>query len=113
MGYYSKLLGYGGIIWGVAFIVVSVFIAFGITSDIVVQTPTTLAVVIVTLFLARSLNISDRKEMLKYGISWAVVGLILDALVTVRFTGFEFFYRWYIWLGYLLIVVVPLLAVKE
>ena len=108
-----KFLGYGGIIWGVAFIVVSIFIGFKVSSQIIVQGITTLAVVITAFLLAKSLNVSTMKEMLKYSFSWVIVGLILDALITARFTGWEFFSRWEMWLGYLLILVVPLLAIKS
>ena len=110
---YCKFLGYGGIIWGVAFIVASLFVGFKVSSQIIIQGITTLAVVITAFLLAKSLNVSAIKEMLKYSFSWVVVGLILDALITARFTGWGFFSRWDIWLGYLLILVIPLLAVKS
>lgn len=110
---YWKLFGYGAVIWGVAFIVVSAFIGFEVTSEVIVQGVTTLAVAIAAYLLARSLNISNRKEMLKYGFSWVVVGLILDLIVTTRFTGWQFFSAFYVWLGYALILLVPLLAVKK
>lgn len=110
---YCKFFGYGGVIWGVAFIVVSIFIGFKVSSEIIIQGITTLAVVITAFLLARSLNISTVKEMLKYSASWVVVGLILDAIVTTRFTGWEFFSNWYIWLSYVFILIVPFLAVKK
>jgi len=113
MNKYCKLFGYGGVIWGVAFIVISIFIGFKVTSQIITQGITTLAVLITAFLLARSLNVSTVKEMLKYSFSWVIVGLILDAVVTTRFTGWSFFSHWYIWLSYALILVIPLLAVKK
>lgn len=110
---YLKSLGFGALIWGVAFVVVSAFISFGIdTAGLVVQTITTFLVLLTAFLLAKSLNLSDKTEMLKYSFSWVVVGLILDVLITTGFTGWEFFYDWSIWVSYVLILLVPLLAVK-
>jgi len=108
-----KILGYGAIIWAVAFIVVCVFIGFKVSSEIIVQGTTTLAVIITTFLFAKSLNLSSRKEMLKYGICWVLIGLLLDVIVTARFTGWEFFYSWNIWVSYSLILIVPQFAVRS
>ncbi len=113
MSKYIKLFGYGVVIWVVAFIVATVFVAFDIESTIIVNGTTTLITLIAVYLLARSLNISTIKEMLKYSISWIVVGLILDALITTKFTGWEFFSSWQIWISYALSVLVMLLAVKK
>lgn len=108
----SKLLGYGAIIWAVAFIVASAFVGFKVTNQLIVQGITTLATVITTYFLASSLNVSEIKEIIKYAIAWVIVGLILDVIITTRYTGWSFFSRWDIWLSYILGFVVTLLAVK-
>ncbi len=108
-----KYIVYGAIIWGVAFIVASVFVGYKVISPLIMHGITTLAVAIVTFKLAKNLNIDNRKEMLKYSICWVIVGLILDAVITTRFTGWRFFYAKYIWIGYALILLVPLLAVKS
>ncbi len=107
-----KFCGYGAIIWMVAFIVACFFIGFKINSEIIVPIVTTLAVIVTAYLLARSMNISSRKEMLKYSFCWVILGLILDAIVTARFTGWQFFTSWQILLSYVLLFFVPLLAVK-
>jgi uncharacterized membrane protein required for colicin V production len=100
------------IIWVVAFIVASIFVGFQITG-MWKQIITTLAVVIAAFVLAKRLNVSKVSEMLKYSFSWVVVGLILDYFITTRFTGKEFLMTPEIWIGYALILIVPLLAVKK
>lgn len=109
---YCKLIGYGGFIWGVAFVVASIFIALKVTSGWLMQGTTTLIVLLTTYFLAKSLNISKISEMLKYGFSWMVTGMVLDLLVTTKFNP-NFFSNCYIYLAYLLMVFVTLLAVKK
>ena len=107
-----KMCGYGVIIWVVAFIVASIFVGFQITG-MWKQIITTLAVVIAAFMLAKKLNISSVKEMLKYSFIWVVVGVILDYFITVKFTGKEFLMSKEMWIGYVLILLVPLLAVKK
>ena len=110
---YLRLFGYGAIIWAVAFIVVSLFIGFKISSPILTQGLTTILVILTAFFLAKSLKITLKKEILKYAISWVLVGIILDALITTRFTGWVFFASWQMWLSYAILFMVPFLAVKS
>lgn len=108
-----KYLGFGALIWGVAFVVASALIGFKVQDTWVMQVATSGAVLIAAFLLAKNLNLASRKEMLKYSLSWAATGVLLDALITVQFTGWQFFYTWEMWLGYLLVVLVPFLAVKS
>jgi hypothetical protein len=104
---YFKIVGYGAIIWAIAFVVVSVFIGFKVSSQFLVQGITTLAVIISAFLLAGILKISAMKDALICGLLWVITGVALDALITTRFTGWSFFCRWEMWLGYMLIFLVP------
>jgi len=109
----TKLFGYGIVSWVVAFMAASIFVAFGSYSGIFMTIVTTGAMLLTVYLLAKSLNISSRKALLKYGFVWALTALLLDLIVTARFTGNEFFYSWQIWVSYALIVFVPTLAPKK
>lgn len=105
-------LGYGIIIWMVAYIIATMFVAYeetGLIANIV----TTTAVLIVTYLLAKRLQISSRLHMLKFSFSWVIVLIIFDALFTVPFTGWGFFCECHIWLAYGAVFLAPLLAVKS
>lgn len=109
-----KVIGFGILIWVVAFMVVSVFIGFKISTDNVwVKVITTAAVFVATLLLAKSLKPSSQGKALLIGILWAVIGFVLDLIITTRFTGMAVFSQWNMLLGYLLIILTPLLAVKQ
>lgn len=110
---YGKLLGFGVLIYGVAFIVASVFVGFEVESPALMNTVTTIAMLLAVFLLAKNLKLSSRREMLKYSLSWMVIVLLLDLFLTARFTGADFFSQWHIWLAYALILLVPLLAVKK
>jgi len=94
-------------------VLASVIVAFGITSDIVKDVVTTLAVLLVAFLLAKNLKIGNIKEMLKYSFCWAVIVFILNVIVIANFTDWALLYTWNMILAYLLIVAVPLLAVKK
>ncbi|MDD4990419.1 MAG: hypothetical protein PHW31_03875 [Candidatus Pacebacteria bacterium] len=111
---FLKLIGYGILIWVVAFVIVSIFIGFKVSSDNMwVKIITTLAVFIAAILLAKNLKESSQSKMFLYGILWAVIALILDAVITARFTDWEVFGQWNITLGYLLIILASLLAIKK
>jgi hypothetical protein len=110
---YLKITGYGAIIWVVAFIIASIFIGFKTSSQVLTQGVTTLAVIITAFLLAKNLKMSTLKAGAICGLLWVVAGAALDALVTVRFTGWSFFCRWEMWLGYLFIFLIPLIAANR
>ena len=109
-----KALGLGALIYVVASMVISVFIGFKVPTDsLLVKMMTLLAVLITIVLSARSLRANSIKEALGYSLIWVMVNFVLDILVTTRFAGWGFFGQWNIILGYLLILIVPLSAVKK
>lgn len=108
-----KTIGYGVVIWVVAFMVVCVLMAFNVTNPVLMQGITTLSVLATSFMLAKKVGASSKGEMLKYTFSWALTSLILDYLVTTHFTGMQFFSNWYIWVAYALLIIVPLFAVNS
>ncbi len=106
-----KLIGFGALIWAVAFVVISGFIAFDVGAEsTLVKASTLLALVLITLLLAKNLGVGSAKEMLQYSIVWLIIVLILDMVVCVRFTGWELLTQWNVIVGYLVILLVPLLV---
>lgn len=105
------MLGFGVLLWVLMFVIVSVFIAFKLYPG---ATEIVIAVIagVVSYILAGYAKPKDMTEALKFGGSWVVVGLILDALVTMRFNP-AIFGVWTLWLGYGLALVAPTLRVKK
>lgn len=111
---YLKAIVFGVLVYAIAFLAVSAFIGFGVDSNsIFVKLATSLSVLIAVLLLAKSLRVYSQKEMLACGLIWTIIVLLLDMLVTIRFTGWGFFRQRHIILGYLLILLAPLLAIKS
>lgn len=112
---WKKALGFGALVWIIMFIVVSIFIAYGAPSG---ELPSPLNIVLtiislVTVYIvSRYLALGNYNMALGYGLVFAVVGIVLDFLISQRFAP-GMFSSVYYWVSYLLIVFVPLLAVKK
>ncbi len=109
---YKKLIGFGILLWMVAFISASVFIGAKAIDSIIAKITVPLAVGTVALFPGNSLKLNSVSETLKYSIDWVAIGVLLDIAVTVPFTGWGIFAQWNIWLGYCLVLIAPILATK-
>lgn len=109
-----KVIGYGALVWVVAFIIVSAFIGFSADAESVAVSLTTLAAsLIVAVLLAKNLKLKSTKEALITGLIWVVTVVVLDAIISARFTGWDIFYRWNVIIGYLIVLLVPPLAVEK
>lgn len=110
---YKKLIGWGVAAYAAAFLVISGFIAYKMGDSIYAQIVAMVAVAAVVYFGGRSLGASSAMGVLKYSLGWVIIVAILDALFTVPFTGWEYFMSWEAWLGYAIILLVPLCGMKK
>jgi len=112
---WKKALMFGALVWIIMFVVVSIFIAYGapsgslsMTLNIIVTVIGLVAVYLVVRYLApQSYSIA-----IQYGLVFAVIGVVLDFLISQKFAPGMFSSIFY-WVSYVLVVLVPLLAVKK
>lgn len=107
-----KLVGFGAFIWVVAYIVATAFVAYSISEGLLMSSVMIVVVALAAFFVGRNVRVSSVGDMLKYSFGWVVVGLVLDAALTVPFTGWDIYMSWSLWVGYLAVLLVPLLSVK-
>lgn len=107
---YKKLIGFGILIWVTAFVTASLFVAFNKIDSIAAKIIVPLAVGTAVFFVSKNLNLNSTKSAFKYSAAWIIIGLLLDVVITVPFTGWEIFTKWNVWLGYFLILIVPVLT---
>jgi len=104
-----KAICLGVALWMVMFVLVSVFIAFGLYGQAVVKS----AVAMIAGFIALALVVYARPKNLMsslgYGVTWVIVGLFLDLLITWRFNE-NIFYEWSVWVGYGFVLLASLLG---
>src|SRR5256885_1415328 len=109
---YTLLLGWGVVIYAIMFLLWTLLVTYGIVNGIVPHTLGFIVLVGVTAIAARSLHLSHWAEILPYSFTWALMMVAIDALLNVPVNGWAMFADWSLWVGYGLVVVVPLLAPK-
>jgi hypothetical protein len=113
---FKKALGFGVLIWIVMFVVVSIFVAYKMVASGGGSTIFSILMIILTLVLtyvvARYVAPKSHMDAIKYGLIFAVVGIVLDFLISQRFAPGMFSSVSY-WVNYILMVFVPMLAVKK
>ncbi len=109
---WKKALGFGALIWVIMFITISALVGYGLSTDAMFTIVVTIISLVVAYLAARNLAPNGYGLAILYGLIFAVVGIVLDFLISQRFAP-DMFSSAYYWLSYLLIVLVPLLAVKK
>ncbi len=109
---WKKAIGFGALLWVLMFVIVSAFIGFKIYDYVWMEVVTAAIAGVISYILAGYVKPKSFGTALCYGASWLVVGVILDAIVTMRFNP-AIFTAWTLWLGYGLVVLAPLLRVKK
>lgn len=109
---WKKALAFGVALWILMFAVVSVFLAFNLYGFSLAKLMVVLIAGAIVYVLAGYVKPASAGQALGYGLVWVIVGLILDYLITYRFNSQIFLMRT-LWLGYLLVLIVPWLRVKK
>lgn len=106
---YSSLL-WGVVMYALMYLLWSTFLTYGFTAGYAPRFVTLAFLVALALFGARSLGFKSWHDILPYSFAWMLSIALLDIICVVPFTGWQLFYDWNLWVGYGLIVCVPLLA---
>ncbi|OGG53203.1 hypothetical protein A2851_02740 [Candidatus Kaiserbacteria bacterium RIFCSPHIGHO2_01_FULL_53_29] len=107
---YGALLGWGIVIYAVMALAWSGFGIYGLAGTIASRVLELLVLIIVATIAGRSLRFHSWNDILPYSVSWAILIGLLDAVYNVPFGGWEIYADWNLWVGYTLVVLVPLLA---
>lgn len=109
---WKKLIGFGLLWWVIIFVVVSALMAFKFYSGILVEIGIAVLVGIIIFILAGYAKPLGLGQALTYGLVWAIIGLILDYFITLRYND-AIFKQWTLWLGYALVLLAPILRIKK
>ncbi len=109
---WKKAIGFGLLFWVIMFVVISIFIGFKIYDNALMKVISALIAGLISFILAGYVKPRKISLALSYGITWVIIGVILDAIITMRFNN-QIFLSKGLWLGYLLVLLAPLLRVKK
>jgi hypothetical protein len=104
------LLGWGITIYAIMFLVWSAFVTYGFVEGVAPRLLGFLVLLVVGATAGRSLRVRSWRDILPYSFVWGIMMFILDAIMTVPFTGWYIYSDWNVWIGYALVVLAPLLA---
>jgi len=103
---WSKAFGFGLLLWVSLFIIATVLSVVHATFSLWVV----LALGIVGAFIAYGFAVSANPlgpaQALGYGISWVLIGLVLDALISRQIHS-QIYGLWTYWFGYAMILLAP------
>lgn len=85
------------------------FALYGLTAGATVLVLRFLVLAAITTIAARELKVSWL-AVLKYSAFWALTAAILDIILLVPFVGMMFYTEIGVWLGYALVVVIPVVT---
>lgn len=107
---YGALLGWGIVMYAIMFLLWSGFVLYGFVEGLLPRIVGLSVLIALALLAGRSLRFHLWRDILPYSIAWTIVVVVLDVVFTVPFTGWALFSDWNIWVGYAMILFVPLLA---
>lgn len=106
----GALLGWGIVIYAVMFLLWSGFVVYGFVGGLLPRTLSLMTLIIISLIAGRSLHARSIADILPYSISWTLMMILLDMLMTSPLTGWQIYGDWNVWFGYSIVLLVPLLA---
>ena len=109
---WKKGVIFGVLIWILMFVIVSIFTGFKIYGSTWMHIITAIIAGAISYVFAGKIKPNKAKLALSYGLAWVLIGVILDALITMRSNPAIFSSR-SLWLGYILVLLAPLLQVKK
>jgi hypothetical protein len=110
---FLRTIALGIAIYAVMYLVWSGLVIYGLSAGYA-SLALRLAVLFgLTSIAAQSLHYSRWNDLLPHTIGWAVVAIVLDAIFLVPFSGWELYSSWSVWVGYMLIVLFPLIPTRK
>lgn len=105
---YGALFGWGIVIYAVMFLAWSALVLYGFSEGALPRLLGLLVLIVVATIAGYSLRTYNWRDILPYSIFWLVEIILLDILMSVPYTGWILFADANVWVGYALVVLVPL-----
>lgn len=105
---WTKGFGFAVLIWTILFAVGAVLVLLGVTLSTGWMLGLAIAAGILSYTFAIAANSQNSVEALGYGFLWAVIGMVLDLIITLQFSAAHgVLSHWVYWVGYTLVLFAP------
>ncbi len=105
---YGALFGWGIVIYAIMFLSWSAFVLYGFSEGMLPRLAGLLVLIVMATIAGYSLRKYNWRDILPYSIFWLAEVILLDIVMSVPYTGWALFSDANIWVGYALVVLVPL-----
>jgi hypothetical protein len=107
---YIARLSWGIVIYAIVYLASQALLIYGFSAGIVPVLSRLVVLVIICTVAGRSLRFNSWKDILPYSFFWALTVLAIDAILTLPFSGTAMYANWNLWIGYALVLLLPLAA---
>jgi hypothetical protein len=105
-----SLFGWGIVIYAVLYLVWSGMVIHGYTGMFISRVVIIATLVTLASIATRSLRLTHERDVLPYAFGWVVIAAALDAVFSVPSVGWAMYTDWNVWVGYFLLLIVPLVV---
>jgi hypothetical protein len=105
---YIARLWWGIVIYAIMYLTWNGFTLYGFTNGIAPRICELVVLVGICTIAGRAIKFNSWKDILPYSIFWALTAVVFDAVFTVPFSGTSMYGSPNIWIGYALVVLLPL-----
>jgi len=106
----GSLLGWGIAIYAVMFLLWSAFVVYGFVEGAAPRIAGFLVLVATAVIAGKALRAHSWRDILPYSLSWGVLMVVFDAVMSVPLAGWQLYADWNVWFGYSIVVLAPLFA---
>ena len=93
------------------YLLVAAFSLYGMYPGLLSRMLALGALIALATLAGSSLNFHLKKDILPYSLVWVLEIAVLDALMSVPYAGWGLYLDWNVWVGYALVVLVPMFSV--
>lgn len=104
------LLGWGIVIYAVLYLAWSGLVIHGFSGMFLSRIVVIATLVTVATLATKSLRLMHERDVLPYAIGWVVLAACFDAVFAVPSAGWAMYSDWNVWVGYFLLLIVPLIV---
>lgn len=109
---WGKAIGFGVVIWLIMFGVVSLLMNINLYDLTVVKIILVGIAGLLSYLLISNVEDITQLQAFAYGLSWVVIGVALDLIVSSQLTS-GLFNRWEYWVGYAMILLTPAITTSS
>lgn len=106
----AKAVGWGILIYAVMYLVWSGLVIYGLSLGYLSLIIRLFVLFAITSLAARAMRLTNWRDLLPFSLGWALVAIVLDAIYLVPFSGWALYASLSVWLGYALVVALPILS---